>query len=181
MKRNRRFAIVAASLALLIGGAAFGQDEVDLKKGATLSPPETVSQSRDYLGKMKDTESRVAKLQEKAQKQKDVIKLNCVNDKLTQIKGHLTVAGQSMSGLETAVSQGDDGGRQHEFLRLTILNQKVIVLGTEAENCIGQDVSYVGKTAVEVEIAPWVPVDDATEPGLPTFEVTRPAEATPFV
>src|SRR5262245_51130398 len=139
MMRNRRLATIAAvPLGLLVAAAAFAQDEVDLKKGANLSAPETVKQSRDYMGKMRETESRVVRLQDKAKKQRDVIKLNCVNDKLTQIKGHLTVAGQSMTGLESAVAQGDDGGRQHEFLRLTILNQKVVVLGTEAENCIGQ-------------------------------------------
>ena len=37
-------------------------------------------------------------------------------------------------------------GRTHEFTRLTIINQKVLVLGAEAENCIGEDLSFVGAT-----------------------------------
>jgi hypothetical protein len=86
-----------------------------------------------------------------------------------------------MSTLETALSHNDDGTRQHEFMRLTILFQKVVVLGTEAENCIGEDVNYVGVTKVEEEVDPSIPKDDPSEPSLPLPEINRPPAATPWV
>ncbi|MDB4968030.1 MAG: hypothetical protein JWN44_3719, partial [Myxococcales bacterium] len=59
--------------------------------------------------------------------------------------------------------------------------QKVVTLGTEAEQCIGEDVSYVGATRVDVEIDPSIPPTDPTEPPLPDVQVQRPPEASPFV
>ncbi|MDB4968021.1 MAG: hypothetical protein JWN44_3710, partial [Myxococcales bacterium] len=59
--------------------------------------------------------------------------------------------------------------------------QKVVTLGTEAEQCIGEDVSYVGATRVDVEIDPSIPPTDPTEPELPVPVVERPPPASPFV
>ena len=110
-----------------------------------------------------------------------MVKLNCVNDKLTQLKGHMIVTNESMSTLSLDIAKGDDAARQHEFTRITILYQKVVTLGTEAEQCIGDDVSYVGATQVDVEIDPSIPPTDPTQPDLPLPVVTRPPEASPFV
>jgi hypothetical protein len=180
-----RTKIAAVSLALLGATAAFAAvDEdagIDFRKNITLSPQETQSQSKDYYKKMQDTQRRILQLQSKAKKDKDMVKLNCVNDKLTQLNGHMTVTNQSMATLSLDISKSDDTARQHEFTRITILYQKVVTLGTEAEQCIGEDVSYVGATRVDVEIDPSIPPTDPTIPDLPVPVVTRPPEASPFV
>jgi hypothetical protein len=183
----RRWPFAVAISALLGAGAAFaataddGAAGIDFRKNITLTPQETLAQSKDYLSKMRDTEKRILSLQTHAAKEKDMVKLNCVGDKLTQVRGHLTVTDQSMQGMNTAISRGDDGARQHEFTRVTILYQKVATLGTEAEQCIGEDVSYVGATTVDVEVDPSVPPGDPTTPELPLPNVQRPPEASPFV
>jgi hypothetical protein len=171
--------LVPIALFLVAGGAfAEGTDAPPVNR--QLSSADTMQQSRDFMNKMRDTQSRIQKLSEEAKKKKDVLKLNCVNDKLVQTRGHMAVADQTNAALGTAASRGDDGARQHEFTRLTILYQKVHVLGTEAENCIGEDVSYVGATKVDVEVDPSVPDDNPTDPQLPLPDPVRPAEATPF-
>jgi hypothetical protein len=166
---------------LLLSALALAQTDASQDaSNRQLSATETQQQSRDYMTKMQDTQVRVQKLHDEASKKKDIIKLNCVNDKLIQLKGHLTVADQTMGQLNVALQRSDTGARQHEFTRLTIIYQKVLVLGTEAENCIGADVSYVGPTKVDVDIDPTIPADDPTQPQLPLPDPTRPAEATPF-
>ena len=182
----RRTSLAAVLLALIGATAAFaavGDSDIgiDFRKSITLSSQETQAQAKDYYKKMQETQRRVTQLQAKAKKDKDMVKLNCVNDKLTQLKGHMTVTDQSMSSLTLDVAKGDDTARQHEFTRITILYQKVVVLGTEAEQCIGEDVSYVGATRVDVEIDPSIPPTDPTQPELPVPDVTRPPEASPFV
>ena len=77
-----------------------------------------------------------------------------MTDKVVQAKVNMTIAQQAMSALQENISRADEGGRAHEFTRLTIINQKVTVLGAEAENCIGEDLSFVGATRVDVEIDP---------------------------
>ena len=82
----------------------------------------------------------------------------------------MTVTDQSMAALNSDVASAATTPRaQHEFTRITILYQKVVTLGTEAEQCIGEDVSYVGATRVDVEIDPSIP-DDGSDP-------TRPSRA----
>jgi hypothetical protein len=184
----RRWPFAVVLSALLGAGAAFAATAedgsnagIDFRKNISLGPQETVAQSKDYFVKMRDTEKRILSLQSRAAKDRDMVKLNCVGDKLIQVRGHLTVTDQSLQNMNTAVSRGDDGARQHEFTRVTILYQKVVTLGTEAEQCIGEDVSYVGATTVDVEIDPSVPPGDPTQPDLPLPNVQRPPEASPFV
>ena len=182
---RRRLWILAAPVALFAAGVALASTEgggdtgVDLRKAAALSPGETVKQAREYKQKMGETKGRIDKLLDRANKQKDVIKINCLQDKSIQVKGHISVADQSLGALDGAVQRSDDGARQHEFMRLTILFQKVVVLGTEAENCIGEDVSYVGDTKVQVDVDPNIPSEDPTQPQLPLPDVTMFPEATP--
>ena len=184
----RRWILAASCVALMGATAAFAavpEDDaaggIDLRKGVTLSPQEMLAQARDYYKKMAEAQRRVLQLQGKAKKDKDMVKLNCVNDKLTQLKGHMTVTDQSMTSLSADIAKGDDAARQHEFTRITILFQKVVTLGTEAEQCIGEDVSFVGATQVDVEVDPSIPAGDPTEPALPVPDVQRPPDASPFV
>src|SRR5947209_357672 len=180
----RRSSIAAVTFALIGASAAFAavgdasDVGIDFHKTITLSPQETQAQARDYYKKMQETQRRVTQLQSKAKKDKDMVKLNCVNDKLMQLNGHMTVTDQSMSTLNLDVAKRDDTARQHEFTRITILYQKVVTLGTEAEQCIGEDVSYVGATRVDVEIDPSIPPEDPTQPDLPVPVVTGPPEAS---
>ncbi len=182
---GRRVWLRLAPLALLVGTGALAandkdgaQAEIPFSKVANLTPAETLAQAKEYVNKMQDTLSQVNRLQDTAKKQKDIIKLNCVSDKLMQIKGHLAVNDQAMSSLNEAIAKGDDGTRQHEFTRVTILFQKVQVLGTEAENCIGQDLSYLGAVSTEQVIDPSIPTTDVTDPGYPQLDTSRPPLAS---
>jgi hypothetical protein len=51
-------------------------------------------------------------------------------------------------------------------------------LGAEAENCIGEDLSFVGATRVDVDVDPNIPQNDPTQPPAPGIDIERPAEAT---
>jgi hypothetical protein len=185
MTDRGRLVMLGFSAAVLIGGTTALARRADPKNdnpiAPSLSPQESSQQAADYMAKMKSTESRAAKLQDDARKKRDVIKLNCVTDKLTQIKGHIAVANDTMTNLTAAVARSDAGEQQHNFTRMTLIFQKVSVLGTEAENCIGEDASYVGDTTVNVDIDPNIPTEDPTEPQLPLPDVSRPPEASPFV
>lgn len=171
-----------AALLLLGASAAFAApDAVPGSSPAvdtSLPPTQMLTQAKDYVSKMQDSLRTIVQLQELAKKQKDIIKLNCVNDKLLQVKGHLAVTDTAMSSLNEAVAKGDDDGRGHEYTRVTILYQKVLVLSTEAGNCIGEDLSYVGNTVVTVDIDPAIPVRDVTAFDVPVTDSTRPPVAS---
>ena len=157
-----------------------GAADVSVKQRPTLTAEEMVAQSREYAKNMGEVLKRIQVLQDQAKREKDIIRLNCVTDKVVQVRVNISIAEQSMASLQEAVTRADEGERTHEFTRLTIVNQKVLVLGAEAENCIGEDLSFVGATKVDVEIDPNIPVYDPTQPPGPGVDVERPGEASPI-
>ena len=160
--------------------SAGGPADVSVKQRPTLTPEEMVNQSRDYAKSMNEVLKRIQVLQDQAKREKDIIRLNCVTDKVVQVRVNISIAEQSIASLQEAVTRNDEGERVHEFTRLTIVNQKVQVLGAEAENCIGEDLSFVGATKVDVEIDPNIPQYDPTQPPTPGIDIERPGEASPL-
>jgi uncharacterized protein YfkK (UPF0435 family) len=168
------------------GGALYAQDgpatepsadvTVPMQKQAQLSPTEMVAQAESLIRKMQEALKRVVGLQQVARKQKDVIKLNCVNDKLLQIKQLLNIAEAALTNTHEAIAQHDDGARYHEFSKLVISEQQVGVLVGEAENCIGEELVFLGPTEVIVD-GPDIP--DPTERA-EDRGIEDPAYASPF-
>jgi hypothetical protein len=158
---------------------AGGSVDLSVKQRPTLTPAEMTNQSKEYFKGMGEALKRIQSLQDQAKREKDIIRLNCVTDKLVQARVNINIAEQSMASLQEGISRNDEGAETHEFTRLTIVNQKVTVLGAEAENCIGEDLSFVGATRVDVEIDPNIPQYDPTQPGSPFIDIQRPPEASP--
>src|SRR5688572_29404494 len=94
--------------------------DVPMKKRPNISPADMTKQTEQYLNRMQEVFRRVVQLQEVARKQKDVIKLNCVNDKLLQIKQLMNIADAAKTNMQEAIARGDEEGRYHEFSRVTI-------------------------------------------------------------
>jgi hypothetical protein len=157
-----------------------GSADLSVKQRPTLTPAEMVNQSKDYFKGMAEVLKRIATLQDQAKREKDIIRLNCVTDKLVQARVNVNIAEQSMATMQESIARNDEGAETHEFTRITIVNQKVTVLGAEAENCIGEDLSFVGATRVDVEVDPNIPQYDPTTPGSPFVDITRPPEASPI-
>lgn len=160
--------------------SAGGAVDISVKQRPTLTPEEMVNQAKDYGRNMTEVLKRTQTLQEQAKREKDIIRLNCVTDKVVQVRVNISIAEQSVAALQEAVTRVDEGERTHEFTRLTIVNQKVQVLGAEAENCIGEDLSFVGATRIDVEVDPNIPQYDPTLPPAPGIDIERPGEASPI-
>jgi hypothetical protein len=156
--------------------AAAGSTETDLsiplRSRAQISVPEMTDQIQKYFAKMDEFLKRMVQLQEVARREKDVIKLNCVNDKLLQLKQLINIADQANTNLQEAVARGDDDSRYHEFGRITIAHQQAQALASEAENCVGEDLTFIGPTQVTVD-EPVLP-DDPTVVIGPEFPVVEP-------
>jgi hypothetical protein len=162
------------------GGAPSGSVDLSVKQQPMLAPADMINQSKDYFKAMGDVVKRIQLLQDQAKREKDIIRLNCVTDKLVQARVNVNIGEQSMAALQDSITRTDAGESTHEFTRLTIVNQKVTVLGAEAENCIGEDLSFVGATRVDVEVDPNITQYDPTQPGTPFIDITRPPEASPL-
>jgi hypothetical protein len=146
----------------------------------TLTFSDMVTNGNEYREKIQAVGARIQGLVEESRRQKDIIRINCLADKLVQVKASLNVADKSFTTMQDAISRQDEGAAFHEYTRITIVNQNVQVLSSEAEACVGEDLSYVGATRVDVDVE-GVPTGDPTEPGVPTPDVSRPPSASPYI
>lgn len=163
----------------IIGTAALCAVGFAASDGKPQTDSEVQMSVRDLTTKMTNNVARIQKLIDEAQKKKDIVKLNCLMDRATTVKGHLALAEKAKQSLIQAFKEKNNQDRDHAQERLTILSQKVDTLRTEAETCFGEDVPYVGVTTVTVEIDPSIPPEDPTQYPIPAIDISRPPEASP--
>jgi hypothetical protein len=113
---------------------------------------EKPAKSQEYMAAMREILAKVIKHLEEAREEKDVVKLNCVNEKLTTIKGLLKISEQADVSLQEAVARKDHEAAVHEFSKISISRQKCEQLAAESEACVGELAVYAGETQVEVEL-----------------------------
>ena len=132
---------------------------------------------------MRSVLSEVLGQLEEARNTKDVVKLNCVNEKLTQVKGLLRISEQSDVALQEAVAKKDETAAEHEYTKVTIAKTKVEQLRTEAEQCIGQLAFRTDENlTVEVEVPSGLPDGGPDQPSDPAPAPTnRPPPASPIL
>jgi len=112
-------------------------------------------------------------LQQIARKEKDIIKLNCVNDKLVQVKPQMNIADTGEAELEGA----KDTDRMTIFEGISQAAENVRRLREEADQCIGEPIAQ-GSESSNSFTGPQIP-DDPTK-GFGGGPIEPPVYASPF-
>ena len=113
-------------------------------------------------------------LQQVARQEKDVIKLNCVNDKLVQAKPQMNIADAKEQELESA----GDAERLAVFETISQAADSLRRLREESDQCIGESITFSGGESSNSFTGPRTP-DDPTR-GLGDHPIEPPAYASPF-
>jgi hypothetical protein len=154
--------------------AASGSDEKDNPPN-----PEKIRRSAEALQKMRQALKDVLAKLEEARNSRDVVKLNCVNEKLTQVKGLLRISELADVAMQEAIAKKEDSGALHEYTKTSIATTKVTQLRAEAEQCLGQLAFRTDENlAVDVEIPEDLPKGDPTTPDAPIRIDARPEPAS---
>ena len=151
----------ALCAALLLGGLAYapgahaqGRRKTDVQlsfdKASNLSFADQVSKGGVLVQRMKDHLRRGFELLEKARTEKDIVKLNAINEKLSSMKGLLKISEAAFVALQEAGARRDKETADHEYTKIAIAAQKVDALAIEAEGAVGDSLHYTGDTRVEV-------------------------------
>jgi hypothetical protein len=150
MGRTPLFALAGLMLAVAAGaGAQAGQGPPPGGKPVVLRYQDMVVQGTAIVRRGKSSGVRVQRMIEQARKASDIIRVTCLDDKLTQIHANLRTAEGRLKALKAAV---DPGRRQHEHTVIVVVGQKLLVLDREAQQCIGQQLFETGVTQVVTEI-----------------------------
>jgi hypothetical protein len=193
--RGRRFGAVVVVMAILCGGGfALAQDRTDgaggrpnetaaeVERRANLSGPEQLAESERIGTRATQTSRRVTQMLDEARRERDIIRVTCLNDKLTQVNANLGSIAVRSESLQQAVQMNDDDRRNHEFTILSVLSQKIRTLEQEANQCLGQDIFETGNARVETSIDPAAPDEDASAvpsyPDVPVPFIPPPASPT---
>ena len=110
--------------AVLAGGMLYGQSgsgdgtttaDVDTppEDVAKLTPAAMKLKANELIAEMQTFLGETVKAQQIARKQKDVIKLNCVNEKLLEIKQLLNIAEEARTELVAAIAEGNRESQFH--------------------------------------------------------------------
>ena len=100
-------------------------------------PEEMIERSNKSLTRMRRALKIVLSKLEEARETKDVIKLNCVNDRLTDVKSMLRISEQADVSLQEALARHDHSKAIHALGTVEANGRKIDQLATESDQCIG--------------------------------------------
>lgn len=141
--------------------------------------PAKVQRSGEAVTRMRSQLKDVLAKLEEARSSKDVVKLNCVNEKLTNIKGLLRISEQADVSLQESVARREEQAADHEFTKVAIARQKIEQLRAEAEQCVGLLAFETGPTEVIVQEPSDLPTLDPTTTVPPPPVVIRNSPESP--
>jgi hypothetical protein len=179
----KRLETIAFVLLLLVAGQLYAQP-VAPEPAAPATAPTAVTTATEIRAQVekadiqvKADQQTVLYLQAVARKEKDVIKLSCVNDKMVLLKAQANLFDQSRAEL-TAVMETD--ARDGVFRSVVDTAERIRKIREEAEGCIGQP--ELGNEFASDFTAPAIPDDPTT--GVPFDNndsvIEPPAYASPF-
>lgn len=167
--------ISAGALVVLVAGSATAQQpaapapsgtsvdaQVGLDRQPRLSPAEALAHADGDLSRMEQASGVVRRQLEQAREARDVVKTLCLNDKLSQIDVAIRSARDRKTSLQSAVNGAhpDADLANHEASILVVLRQRVEQTTAEANQCIGEELSFVGKTEIVTTVDPSIPQND---------------------
>lgn len=152
----------------------------ELEKASSVPDAEKLTRSSKALGTMREALREVLARLEEARRARDVVQLNCANEKLTQVKGLLRIAEQADVALQEALARKESSAAEREYSRVMIARQKVSQLRAETEACLGELAFRTDENLlVEVEEPEGLSKDDPSRPPPPTTPIIRPPAASP--
>jgi polyribonucleotide nucleotidyltransferase len=125
------------TLVAALGGGAMLHADTQAPAPRVLSASEMTTKAATVRAQIGEDNQKVLTFKEQARKLKDVIKLNCVNDKQIQVKAEMNIADLANDELQGAIGKtGPD--EQAAFTQLTAASDAIRRLREEAAACIGE-------------------------------------------
>lgn len=136
-----------------------------LSGNVNLSPEEMQKQANDSISRMEQTAVQVQRMLDKADQDGDAVKVDCLNDKLNIVDTRLR-AGRERKQLMDGALRVKDAGQANVFLEVIQNHRREADKAhSQAQNCIGADIGFLGDTKTTTTIDPDIP-NEPTEPPL---------------
>jgi len=113
-----------------------------------------------------------------AYRQRDIIRMSCIDDKLVQMKDVIRVSEPRVASVGRKAAE-ELVLRQH-FLIVQMARKRVDELAADVEACMGEGLDSISAGRMRDE-SPSDAILDPTRPPTPWFETERPPEASPYL
>ena len=144
-----------------------------------LTPRQRLDFSEDTVAEVKDAVKQVLKMVQVAEADKQVLLLNCLNEKLAGLKALLKVVEDADLAMQEALARENNDKAAHEFQKIDMARGQAQQLIVEAEACVPEvGVSYAGRGRWSKSTP-----DDTDDEGQYESDpsgYTRPPEESPF-
>lgn len=150
--------------------------DVEAKDELTLSAEQMASRGAAAVAAIDAAQSTVAAMVTSAKDNRDVVKVLCLDDKNNQVGVALRTAEDREASLRAAIDAGAEERARHEFTLLMVLKERVDVLLSEANQCIGEETGFTGEAELIVEVDPNLPEVEPETVVIAPATVIQPAE-----
>jgi hypothetical protein len=116
-----------------------------------VSPVQMRKEAEESVSEMHGGMKKILGAIEKARAARDIVKLNCLNEKFTQMKALVRVAEQADVNLQEFLAKDQVEGATHERRKIALADEKVKGISGEADSCLGENGATGGKTTVHVD------------------------------
>ena len=108
----------------------------------------------------------------------DIIRMTCIDDKIAQMKTLENLASPRMLMMRTF--KAEPIVMRVEFDVISQVHDRVAVLGSQVDACMGDNLDAVSIGRIQEENQPTTDINDPTRPPMPTPIIDRPPEASPY-
>lgn len=146
-------------------GMAITAAEVPPGGEGNLSPPQQLVVGKQSYEHMQQAQGIVRASLEQARAARDVVKTLCLTDKLNQMDVATRTAHDRVGSLASAVEANDTDRSRHEVMIVLALRDRVDQLAKEANQCIGEELGFIGQSELKVDIDPNIPDNNPDQLG----------------
>jgi hypothetical protein len=155
--------VALTTVTVLAQTDAAGGGQVAFQKQQQLTPQQQIVEADAQIARMEQAAGNVRRQLEAARAARDVVKVLCLNDKLSQVDVATRSAKDRRQSLQLAIGRTDAELGNHEFTILTVLRQRTEQLTAEANQCIGEEATLIGESKITTTVDPTLPPDTDTD------------------
>jgi len=143
--------IISASLFIpLLAHAQEVSAEGMIEQSPQTTPEEKIRFADGALEEMRTSVKDVGKMLESAERDKDMVRIQCLGKKATTMRALLEVSEASAITLKQALASGEYESAEHEYRKIAIALAKIKQFRAEADACGGGPGAQPGSTQIEV-------------------------------
>ncbi len=164
-------------LLIMLSFTLLGASKLNLKEKTNAQKGEDAVKLISNMGNLY---SNTHKLLKKARKDKDIIKLNCVNENFKKIDGLLRSSKDDRINLDESIAKDDLKAVNHYYTKIFLANDSIIEANEAAKTCSGSIIVYADDKPIQLEVEEILTDEDYEKESAILVDVYVPVPVSPY-